>query len=170
MVVIGGVEQKAHFFALDLPHSDACCIRACPAATAEAWMGGHVPAFAVFGAVPLSILYDNDRRLVAKIAPDGTRKRARLFSEMLSHYVIRDRYGRPGKSNDKGAVEGLVGYARRNFMVPVPEFPIWDAFNERARRTVPESAIRQASQTRRGNCRKAPTRPGRDGVTARDVL
>ena len=36
MVVIGGVEQKAHFFALDLPHSDACHVRACQAATAEA--------------------------------------------------------------------------------------------------------------------------------------
>ena len=32
MVVIGGVEQKAHFFALDLPHSDACFVRAYPAA------------------------------------------------------------------------------------------------------------------------------------------
>ena len=28
MVVIGGVEQKAHFFALDLPFSDACFVRA----------------------------------------------------------------------------------------------------------------------------------------------
>ena len=43
-------------------------------------------------------------------AADGTRRRARLFSAMLSHYVIRDRYGRPGKGNDKGGVEGLVGY------------------------------------------------------------
>jgi len=47
----------------------------------------------------------------------------------LSHYLIRDRYGRPGKGNDKGNVEGLVGYARRNFMVPIPQFPTWDAFN-----------------------------------------
>ncbi|MBY6142243.1 IS21 family transposase, partial [Leisingera daeponensis] len=114
VVVIGGVEQKAHFFALDLPHSDACYIRAYPAATAEAWMDGHVHAFGFFGAVPQSILYDNDRCLVAKIEPDGTRRCARLFSEMLSHYVIRDRYGRPGKGNDKGSVEGLVGYSRRN--------------------------------------------------------
>ena len=36
MVVIGGVERKAHFFALDLPHSDACHVRAYPAAVAEA--------------------------------------------------------------------------------------------------------------------------------------
>ena len=30
---------------------------------------------------------------------------------------------------DKGNVEGLVGYARRNFMVPIPRFATWDAFN-----------------------------------------
>ncbi|MCO5158525.1 MAG: IS21 family transposase [Aquamicrobium sp.] len=129
MVVIGGVEQKAHFFVLDLPHSDACYVRAYPAAVAEAWVDGHIHAFAFFGAVPQSIVYDNDRCLVAKILPDGTRKRAALFSGFLSHYLIRDRYGRPGKGNDKGSVEGLVGYARRNFMVPIPRFASWDEFN-----------------------------------------
>ena len=40
-VVIGGIEQKAHFFALDLPQSDASYIRAYPAATAEAWVDGQ---------------------------------------------------------------------------------------------------------------------------------
>ena len=29
----------------------------------------------------------------------------------------------------KGKVEGLVGYARRNFMVPAPRFASWEAFN-----------------------------------------
>jgi len=129
LVVIGGIEQKAYFFAFDLPHSDACYVRAYPAATAEAWMDGHVHAFGFFGRVPQSVLYDNDRCLVAQILPDGTRKRARLFSGLLSHYVIEDRYGRPGKGNDKGSVEGLVGFARRNFMVPLPRFATWDAFN-----------------------------------------
>ena len=130
LVVIGGVEQKAYFFALDLPHSDACYVRAYPAANTEAWLDGHVHAFAFFGAVPQSVLYDNDRCLVAKIMPDGTRKRTQRFSAMLSHYVIGDRYGRPGKGNDKGKVEGLVGYSRRNFMVPIPRFANWDAFND----------------------------------------
>jgi transposase len=129
VVVIGGVEQKAHFFVLDLPHSDACYVRAYPAAVAEAWVDGHVQAFAFFGAVPQSIVYDNDRCLVAKILPDGTRKRATLFGGFLSHYLVRDRYGRPGKGNDKGSVEGLVGYARRNFMVPIPCFATWEDFN-----------------------------------------
>lgn len=129
IAIIGGIEQRAHFFALDLPHSDASYIRAYPAATAEAWVDGHVHAFAFFGRVPQSVLYDNDRCLVARILPDGTRQRARLFSGFLSHYVIRDRYGRPGKGNDKGSVEGLVGWARRNFMVPLPRFASWEDFN-----------------------------------------
>ena len=138
IVIIGEVERKAHFFVMDLPHSDACYVRAYPAATAEAWVDGHVHAFAFFGKVPVSTLYDNDRCLVSKILPDGTRQRATLFSGFLSHYLFRDRYGRPGKGNDKGNVEGLVGYSRRNFMVPVPRFATWDAFNahleERCRR------------------------------------
>src|SRR5690606_28117959 len=57
------VEQKAHFFALDLPHSDACFVRAYPSAVSEAWVDGHVHAFAFFGRVPQSVLYDNDRCL-----------------------------------------------------------------------------------------------------------
>jgi hypothetical protein len=128
-VVIGGVEQKAYYFVMDLPHSDGCFVRAYPAARAEAWMDGHVHAFAFFGRVPLSVVYDNDRCLVSKILPDGTRKRATLFSTLLSHYLLRDRYGRPGKGNDKGSVEGLVGFARRNFMVPIPRFASWEEFN-----------------------------------------
>ena len=129
--MIGGVARKAHFFVFDLPHSDACYVRAYPAATAEAWIDGHVHAFAFFGGVPRSVLYDNDRCLVSRILADGTRRRARLFGGFLSHYLVRDRYGRPGKGNDKGAVEGLVGFARRNFMVPLPRFAGWDAFNRR---------------------------------------
>ena len=93
LVVIGGVERKAHFFVLDLPHSDGCYVRAYPAAVSEAWVDGHIHAFAFFGAVPQSIVYDNDRCLVAKILPDGTRKRAALFSGFLSHYLIRDADG-----------------------------------------------------------------------------
>jgi len=158
MVIIGGVEQKAPFFALDLPHSDACYIRAYPAATSEAWVDGHVHAFAFFGRVPVSVLYDNDKCLVARILPDGTRKRARLFSGFLSHYLIRDRYGRPGKGSDKGGVEGLVGYARRNFMVPVPHFASWEAFN-----TWPEEQCRKRQAgILRGHDETIAQRLGRD--------
>jgi len=71
------------------------------------WVDGHVHGFAFFGRVPQSVLYDNDRCLVAKILPDGPRKRTKLFTGFRSHYFINDRYGRPGKGNDKGALRVL---------------------------------------------------------------
>ena len=43
--------------------------------------------------------------------------------------MFAEKFGRPGKGNDKGKVEGLVGYARRNFMVPIPRYAAWDEFN-----------------------------------------
>ena len=129
LAVIGGVEQKIHFLVMDLPHSDACFLKAYPAETTEAFCDAHVAAFAFFGGVPVSILYDNTRIAFARILGDGTRKRTRVFSELVSHYLFEDRFGRPGKGNDKGKVEGMVGYTRRNFMVPKPRFASFDDLN-----------------------------------------
>jgi transposase len=129
VAVIGGVERKIHFFCLDLPHSDACFVKAYPAERLEAFCDGHNAAFAFFGGVPRSILYDNTKLAVARIRDDGTRERTRGFAELRSHYLFLDRFGRPGKGNDKGKVEGLVGYARRNFLVPVPDVADFAALN-----------------------------------------
>jgi transposase len=100
LAVIGGVERKIHFFAMDLPHSDADFVQAYPAETTEAFCAAHVAAFAFFGGVPASILYDNTKLAVARILGDGTRQRTRVFSELQSHYLFADRFGRPGKGND----------------------------------------------------------------------
>lgn len=129
LAVVGGEERRIHFFCVDLPHSDACFVKAYPAETAEAFCDGHNAAFAFFGGVPLSMLYDNTRLAVARILGDGTRQRTRVFAELQSHYLFADRFGRPGKGNDKGHVEGLVGYARRNFLVPVPRVESFAALN-----------------------------------------
>jgi transposase len=131
LVVVGGVEQKAHYLAMDLPHSDDCFVMAFPAETTEAFLEGHVQAFAYFGGVPTCILYDNTKLAVAKILGDGSRQKTRAFSELQSHYLFAEKFGRPGKGNDKGKVEGLVGYARRNFMVPIPRVNSWEELNER---------------------------------------
>ena len=128
-VIIGGVERKAHYLVLDLPHSDGCFVKAYPAETTEAFLDGHVSAFASLGGVPQSILYDNTKLAVARILGDGRRQRTRAFTELQSHYLFEDRFGRPGKGNDKGKVEGMVGYVRRNFLVPVPSFQSFDALN-----------------------------------------
>jgi transposase len=129
LVVIAGVEQKAHYLAMDLPHSDDCFVAAFPAETTEAFLEGHVQAFAYFGGVPTRILYDNTKIAVAKILGGEQRQRTRSFAELQSYYLFADKFGRPAKGNDKGKVEGLVGYARRNFMVPIPRANSWQDLN-----------------------------------------
>ncbi len=129
LVVIAGVEQKAHYLAMDLPHSDDCFVAAFPAETTEAFLEGHVQAFAYFGGVPTRILYDNTKIAVARILGGEERQRTRAFSELQSYYLFADKFGRPAKGNDKGKVEGIVGYSRRNFMVPIPCASSWDELN-----------------------------------------
>ena len=73
--MIGGVRQKIHFFCMDLPQSDAPFVKAYLRETTEAFLDGHVSAFAFFGGVPCSILYDNLKIAVAKICGDGKRER-----------------------------------------------------------------------------------------------
>ena len=134
VAVIGGAELRVHYFVLDLPHSDGCFVKAYPAETTEAFLDGHVSAFAFLGGSPQSILYDNTKLAVARILGDGRRQRTRAFTELQSHYLFEDRFGRPGKGNDKGKVEGMVGYVRRNFLVPLPraeDFTQLNAYLER---------------------------------------
>ena len=66
---------------------------------------------------------------MAKILGDGRRKHTRAFTGLQSHYLFDDRFGRPGKGNDKGKVEGMVGYVRRNFLAPAPPFESFDTLN-----------------------------------------
>ena len=123
--VIGGVKRKIHSFVLSLPHSDGFFVKAYPAETTEAFCDGHVSAFRFLGGVPQSVLYDNTTLAVAKILGNGSRRRTRVFTELQSHYLFTDRFGRPGKSN----VEGMVGFSRRNFLVPIPSFESFNALN-----------------------------------------
>ena len=127
--VIGGVESKIHFYVMSLPHSDAVFVKGYPAETTEAFCDGHVSAFAFFGGIPQSILYDNTKIAVARILGDRTRVRTRRFTELQSHYLFDDKFGRPARGNDKGNVEGMVGYTRRNFMVPAPRYDSFDDLN-----------------------------------------
>ena len=125
--IVGGEQRKAHYFAIDLPHSDDCFVTAFSAETTERFWKATFEAFAYFGGVPSSILYDNTKLAVARILGDGTRQKTRAL-ELQSHYLFAEKFGRPARG-DEGNVEGLVGYARRNFLVPVPRFASWEGLN-----------------------------------------
>jgi transposase len=130
---IGGKLLRFHYFCMDLPQSDDGFVEAYPAEIAEAFCEGHNSAFDYFDGVPQSILYDNTKIAVAKIVKGGKRLRSQMFAELQSHYLFADRFGRPGKGNDKGKVEGLVGYVRRNFMTPMPVAASFEALNAQLR-------------------------------------
>lgn len=132
-IVLAGALKRAHYFVLDLPHSDDAFVMAFPAETTEAFCEGHNHAFAYLGGVPRHIVYDNTKLAVARILGDGQRQRTRSFTELQSHYLFTDRFARPRKGNDKGKVEGLVGYTRRNFFVPMPRVNSFEELNQRLR-------------------------------------
>ena len=131
VVDLQGRRGKVAFFCLIPPHSNVWFVKAYPRETTEAFLDGHVSAFAFLGGVPRSILYDNTTLAVARILGDGTRRRTQAFTHLQSHYLFRDRFGRPGKGNDKGKVEALVKTARRRFMVPIPKVHDLSVLNER---------------------------------------
>ena len=98
-VVIASVEQKAHFMAFDLPHSDDCFVQAFPAETTEAFLEAHVRAFEYFGGVPTRILYDYvpGNIIVAKSPEDALEVReckfVRFKKSLLGQRQIRPMEG-----------------------------------------------------------------------------
>jgi transposase len=107
-IYLGGIKTRIHYFCMDLPQSDAIFVKAYPAETTDAFLDGHVAAFAWLGGVPKTILYDNIKIAVAEILGDGKRKRTKAFSELQSHYLFEDRFGHPASRTDSQlAVEVL---------------------------------------------------------------
>ena len=103
---------------------------------------------------------------IACRATDGKRKRTRAFSELQSHYLFEDKFGRPGKGNDKGNVEGVVGYGRRNFLVPAPRF---DSFNE-LNAHLEQQCLKRQDDIVRGHSEMIGERMMRDPLPVRRCL
>ena len=87
------------------------------------------------------------------------------LSVLQSHCLFEDRFGRPGKGNDKGKVEGLAGFIRRNFLVPVPRVESIEALNDDL---AGQCRRRQATRLRGhgGDDRRAPRTGSRSSATA----
>ena len=128
-VVVAGERVTAAFFVMTLPHSDAFFVRAFPKECTETFQDGHVRAFAYFGGVPTRISYDNSKIAVAAIVGQRGRTPTREFLRLASHFLFAYRFCRVRRPNEKGHVEAMVGFARRNFLVPVPEADSWEALN-----------------------------------------
>jgi transposase len=127
-VVIAGERTKAAFAVMTLPFSDAWHLSAYPRECTETFQAAHVAAFEFFGGVPTRTSYDNTTIAVKKVI-GRERELTDEFLRLESHFLFKHHFCRVARGNEKGVVEGLVGYGRRNTMVPVPEFDSFAALN-----------------------------------------
>jgi transposase len=129
LVKMGGILRKVFFFVMALPYSDALFVRAYARECTETFWDGHVRAFEFFGGVPRRITYDNSKIAASKII--GLRKRQLTdgFLQLVSHYLFKYHFCLVRRANEKGLVEGLVKFARLNFLVPVPQVRDFEQLN-----------------------------------------
>jgi len=126
---LGGRLQKVAIFMMALPYSDAFFMMAVPRECTESFWEGHVRAFEFFGGVPTRISYDNSKIAVHAILGTHRRTLTDGFLQLASHYLFDYHFCTVRRGNEKGVVENTGGYARRNFLVPVPQMADFDALN-----------------------------------------
>jgi transposase len=121
-VFIAGERTQVSVFELRLSHSGVAIHVAFGSEGQEAFLEGHVIAFARLGGVPARIRYDNARALVARVLRGRNRTETERFITLRSHYGFDSFFCEPGEkgAHEKGGIEGEVGRSRRHFFVPIP--------------------------------------------------
>jgi transposase len=119
---ITGAWVKVWMFVMRLSCSGRAFHVAFTTQAQEAFLQGHVLAFAHFGAVPGRIRYDNLTPAVVRVLKGRDRAESERFIALRSHYGFDSFFCRPGKdgAHEKGGVEGEIGRFRRRHLVPVP--------------------------------------------------
>jgi transposase len=132
-VFIGGERTQVAVFELRLSHSGVAIHVAFGSEGQEAFLEGHVIAFARLHGVPARIRYDNARALVARVLRGRDRIETERFIALRSHYGFESSYCEPGEkgAHEKGGIEGEVGRQRRRFFVPVPKVKSLTDLNRR---------------------------------------
>ena len=85
----------------------------------ESILDGLTRAIQFFGGVPRQVIFDNAR--VAVKSGFGAHAVAQEdYAQFAAHYGFEPVFCNPASGNEKGLVENLVGYIRRNVCVPLP--------------------------------------------------
>ena len=127
--VIGGLRQKVQLFCFRLCFSCAPFVVAFPSQKGEAFLEGHQLAFEYFDGVPKKCIYDNLKTAVK----EGWGKHAKeqpVFNAFVAHHAFEAIFCNLGEGHEKGLVESLVGWARRNILVPVPKVKDFAELNQ----------------------------------------
>lgn len=129
--VIGGDEMTVKFFCMRSKYSGKHFVRCYPCERQQALFDAHIHGFRFFGGVFPVLIYDNLTAAVQKVLQGKDRRLQEAYTRFQAYYTFTPRFCNPGQAHEKGGVEGLVGYARRNYMVPIPHAESMEALNER---------------------------------------
>jgi hypothetical protein len=130
MAKLGGEVVKLQFFAMRSMGSGDAFHRAYPHATQQALLEAHEHGFDYFGGVFKTLRYDNMKSVVKKILRGYQRVETDRIIAFRSHWGYQSEYCNPASGNEKGGVEGELGWFRRNLLVPVPEALDLNALNQ----------------------------------------
>lgn len=129
--VVGGEKVRLKFFCMRSKYSGKHFVRFYPCERQQAFFDAHIQAFNFFGGIFPVLIYDNLTTAVRKILQGKRRLEQESFSKFKAYYSFTARFCNADSGNEKGGVEGLVGFARRNYMVPVPEAESLEELNEK---------------------------------------
>ena len=118
-IYLSGVKTAIALFCLRLCYSCTPIVLAFYRQNEESFLEGFVRAFSYLGGVPRRILFDNAKVAVKEGFGLYARKQQRLEA-LEAHYVFRTEFCNPNAGHEKGLVENLVGWSRRNILVPIP--------------------------------------------------
>lgn len=129
LAVMNGTPLTVQLFTMRLCYSRRLFVMAFPNQKLESFLEAQVQAFRFFEGVPQRISYDNLKTAVKAILVGHQRQEQAGFVAFRSHYLFESHFCTPGQGHEKGGVEHGVGYARRNFLVPLPEVASFEALN-----------------------------------------
>ena len=120
---------KVPFLAGRLRFSGAMFVECFPTQRQEAFLLGQRHAFEFWGGVPRTVVYDNLKPAVIQVLQGHSRREHEVFAHFHSVYRFEALFANVHAGWEKGSVENLVGYARRNYLVPLPEGPDLETIN-----------------------------------------
>ena len=148
VVIMKGRPLTVQLFVGRLCFSKMPFLTASPNQQQEALFEGHDKAFDFFGGVSHTVWYDRMSQAVKKALPGHKPEEQEAFIAFRSHYLFESRFCNPREAHEKGLVENLVGYARRNYMVPIPEVDSFQELNDLLRqRCLAEAGRRLRGET-----------------------
>jgi transposase len=74
----------------------------------------------LFSAAFSTWFYDNLTPAVQKVLRGKQRLEQEAFTKFHAYYNFTSCFCNPASGHGKGGVEGLVGYVKRNYLVPLP--------------------------------------------------